>query len=515
MTSLSAMTVTVRDFHLSYSTPSPDISSATLYAPPERNQKGCFVSIINPPSSEILPMPRDIIFLFDRSGSMYGEPWEKGSRAIQTALGKLNQNDRFGIVCFDDQQEHFSVDSEIHSRGLVGGLFLATASNIYLAGQWIQQHEARGLTDIQTPLQWAIHVLNSNNQERNRMQFVVLVTDGAVSNEHEIVYNTEQKAQDIRVLTFGIGRYCNWYFLKMLSLKTRGWSSGAVVAEDIDERMNRLIESANVPILRDVQLDISSITHAELYPPRIPDLFAGKPIVIAGVVTGSFPSSLQVTGTMPNGHNHRLNVRTEPAEVSKGVPVRRIFVKQQIDQMVAEYWLKEDTKLKNKLINLSIEENMPTPYSQMVAFEVTRAQKQELDQHKEKTGGKGWSGKKIAAAGAGVVVVGTGAFLLGNVAATAAGAPSVLDGFDGGLFGGGGDGGCGDCGDCGDCCGGVEDCCDGIGDALGDCCEGIGDCCEGFGDALGDCCEGFGDALGACCEGIGGCFEDCDCGDCD
>merc|ERR1719285_1633207 len=117
--------------------------------------------------------------------------------------------------------------------------------------------------------------------------------------------------------TFGIGRYCNWYFLKMLALKTRGWSSGAVIAEDIDGRMNRMIDSANVPILRDVELDISNIRHAELYPPRIPDLFAGKPIIVAGVVTGSFPESLEIRGTLFNGHKHKLTVLTESAEVSK------------------------------------------------------------------------------------------------------------------------------------------------------------------------------------------------------
>jgi len=495
MTNISAATDVVKDFHLSYSTPSPDISSATLYAPPEGQHQGCFVTIINPPSVAIPPMPRDIIFLFDRSGSMYGEPWTKGAHAIETALSKMNSHDRFGILCFDDQQEYFSTDSGRQSRDLVGGLFPASSPNIYQAKQWIQQHQARGLTDIKTPLEWALQVLNSNNQERNRMQFVVLVTDGAVNNEHEIVYSTERLAQDIRVLTFGIGRYCNWYFLKILALKTRGWSSGAVIAGDIDERMNRLIDSANVPVLRDVQLDISSISFAELYPPQIPDLFAGKPIVVAGVVTGHFPDSLQVTSTSPDGRNNNFIVRTESAEVSKGVPVRRIFIKQQIDQMVAEYWLKENQKMKETLVDLSIQENMPTPYSQMVAFEVTRKQKEELDRHKEQTGGKGWSGKKIAAAGAGAVVVGTGVFLLGNVAATAAGAPSVLGGFD--MFGGGGDGDCGECGDCGD---GIGDCCGDIGDAFGDC-----------GDAIGDCCEGIGD----CFENLGDMCDDCDCGDCD
>lgn len=515
MTNLNATTNTLKDFHLCYSTPSPEISSATLYSPPEMNRKGCFVTIVNPPSVPVSAMPRDIIFLFDRSGSMHGEPWMKGAQAIETALTKLNPIDRFGIVCFDDQQEYFSSDGGMHAGGMVGGLFPASNANIYQAKAWIQQHQARGLTDIKTPMDWALQVLNSNNQERNRMQFVVLVTDGAVSNEHEIVLSTEKQSQDIRVLTFGIGRYCNWYFLKMLALKTRGWSSGAVSAQDIDERMNRLIDSANTPILRDVQLDISSINYAELYPPRIPDLFAGKPIVVAGVVKGRFPQSLQVAGNMFSGEQIKLNVPTESAEVSKGIPVRRIFIKQQIDQMVAEFWLNKNAKMKDKLVDLSIQENMPTPYSQMVAFEVTAQQKQELDQHKEKTGGKGWSGKKIAAVGAGVVVVGTGAFILGNVAATAAGAPSVLGDFS--VFGGGGDGDCGDCGECGDCDigGGCEDCCDGIGDAFGDCCGDIGDALGDCGTAIGECFGDCGEGIGECCDGIGDMCDDCDCDDCD
>merc|ERR1719204_579939 len=176
---------------------------------------------------------------------------------------------------------------------------------------------------------------------------------------------------------------------------------------------------------------------------------------------------------------HKFNVQTQSPEVSKDVPVKRIFIKQQIDQLVAEHWLNENPKVVKQLVDLSINENMPTPYSQMVAFEVTPEQKKNFDADKNSTNGKGWSGKKIAAAGAGVIVVGTGVFMLGNVAATAAGGSSVLDGF-GDIFSGGGGGDC-------DCCGDFGDCCDGIGDAFGDCCEGIGDCCGDIGDCFGDC----------------------------
>jgi len=524
----------VTDFHLSYTTPTSEISAATLYSPPKRNDydpRGCFVTIINPPSTSVDLTPRDIIFLFDRSGSMTGDPWQKGVQAISAALDRMREQDRFGIVCFDDLQEYFGTNENI-GGGLVGGLFPANSVNKSNAKSWTSRQNARGLTDIKTPLEWAIQVLNRNKQ-KNRMQFVVLITDGAVDNEREIVRCTERLTQDIRVLTFGIGRYCNWYFLKMLSLRTRGWNSGAVMAEDIDPRMDRMMNRANVPILRDVELDISGISEAELYPPRIPDLFAGKPIVIAGRVGGwSFPDAIKIKG-IRNGFPFWMTIRTQSPDISKGVPVKRIFIKQQIDQLVSEQWLLEDDKLKKRLQEISVHEKMPTPFSHMVAFEVPANRKNDFEQTNTK-GGRGLSGKQIAAMAGGAVVVGTGVFLLGNLGASLNGAPSMLDGF-GSSLGGGGSGDCNACGDCGGDC----ECCD-FAEGLGDCCtdlgEGIGECCGQLGEALGDCvaelaegvgecfsgcvecCSGMGECVGECCSGCVDCLGEmgecvCECGD--
>jgi len=466
---------------------------------------------------------RDIIFLFDRSGSMCGKPWEQGACALETALNKMRPEDRFGIACFDHEMNCFSTGAGMElQHGMEGGLFQINQENTSLAKQWIKQNKARGLTDILTPLIWASKVLQ-NNCRPNRMQFIVLITDGAVTNEREIVEALERQTKDIRVLTFGIGSYCNWYFLKMLALKTRGWNSGAVMVEDIDKRMDRMLDSASVPVLRDVQIDISGVKEVELYPPRIPDLFAGRPIILAGEVSGDrFPEQVVLDGVLSNGQKRRLRAETESPE-TEDIPLKRIFIKQQIDQLVAEHWLHQDPKMEEELVKLSVNENMPTPYSHMVAFEVTPEQKEEFDTNK-KEGGKGWSGGKIAAVGAGIVVVGTGAFMLGNVAATAAGGSSVLEGFGDGLFEAmGGEGGCDCFGDCGGCpeCGEIGEtigkCCEGVGEycgnaveTVGDACQNIGDCCGNLIGGIGDACQGIGDAcqdIGECCgnagEGIG------------
>merc|ERR1719447_1525095 len=100
------------------------------------------------------------------------------------------------------------------------------------ARRFIEANPARGGTNIRTPLVWAMDTLKMN-KEPNRIPFVVLITDGAVREEKEIVRDVQEKnkqtANDdpvVRVLTFGIGQHCNWYFLKMLGMISQGWSSG-------------------------------------------------------------------------------------------------------------------------------------------------------------------------------------------------------------------------------------------------------------------------------------------------
>lgn len=64
---------------------------ALLNEPPQTNsynQDGSFVCFVNPPAENNQSFPRDIIFLLDRSGSMYGKPYRDA--ALVTFTFKLN-----------------------------------------------------------------------------------------------------------------------------------------------------------------------------------------------------------------------------------------------------------------------------------------------------------------------------------------------------------------------------------------------------------------------------------------
>ena len=85
--------------------------------------------------------------------------------------------------------------------------------------------------------------------------------------------------KNTRVLTFGIGTYCNWYFLKMLAEIGRGFDDVVVYRENIYRKMTRLLERASVPVLTNIELDMPGLDEVELYPFPIPDLFLNGPLV--------------------------------------------------------------------------------------------------------------------------------------------------------------------------------------------------------------------------------------------
>lgn len=518
---------TSTNFHLAYSVESNVVSSVTLVEPPNPNswdQRGSFVTFVNPPVKPEAFTARDIIFLIDRSGSMSGQPWTNAAQALQHAMNTLQEQDRFGIVCFDHEACFFggSAAVGIPNQPPQFALYGANQQNIQNATQFVMGCPARGGTNIRTPLLWALETLHMNADPR-RVPFVVLLTDGAVRDEKEIVKSVKQQSengQNVRVLTFGIGQHCNWYFLKMLSLSTRGWSSGALSPEKLVPKMNALIERASQPVLLAPSLQIDGLSSCQLVPSTIPDLFVGGPLVIAGKFTGNFPPEVTLVGQSSTGQELRQNMKTLWIEDSK-IPVSKVFVKGQLDQLVAEHWLGEDPKVKEEIVNISVNEQLPTPHTTMIAYEMDEKQKEKMEKEEKKNQKKkkkGPSGATIAKYAGGAIALTAGAVLIGSVAMTMSGGSgfgAIGDlgsaGFEN-IFGGGccdccGEifgGICGDCGCLGDifgeiggCCGDV---CGEIGGVLGDC-----SCCGEIVGALGDVCGSLGDVCGE----IVGCLSEC------
>jgi hypothetical protein len=65
------------------------------------------------------------------------------------------------------------------------------------------------------------------------------------------------------------------------------------------------------------------------------------------------------------------------------IPVDRIFLKQRLDLLTAKAWLDQSKHIEAEIVSLSKENNVPSAYTTMVAFESTKEKLQREDNHLE------------------------------------------------------------------------------------------------------------------------------------
>jgi len=360
-----ALEFTGRDLELSYSVKSKSIQAHCIRETHDEDEKtGSMCVFITPPKQPNTTFGRAFFFLVDRSGSMVGEPFREATRALNRSLDRLRPSDMFCVCAFDHRQVYYQ-DGELVS---------ANKEMLTNCKTWIATYvPERGGTTMDAPINYALDKLETSDL----MPFIVLITDGAVHNEREICEKIEQnKKMRTRFLCLGIGSYCNWFFLKMLSKLGRGFADIVVYRERIYHKMDHLLRMANTPVLTDIEIGLKG--EIEIYPFPIPDLFIGRPVVVAcRYSSGSCPSKIVVRGFNPHGDQESY---TSKVVTRNDLPVEKIFIKQQIDIMTADAWLQKSKKLEQKVVDVSVNSNMPSMYTSTVMFETTEAQLREAEE---------------------------------------------------------------------------------------------------------------------------------------
>ena len=151
----------------------------------------------------------------------------------------------------------------------------------------------------------------------------------------------------------------------------RGYFDATLYTEGIRDQITALMAKTYCPVLTDVTIGLKGLKDVELYPHPLPDLYIGAPICVSGKYQGKFPQHVIVKGRDASGRVLELTVG---AYVAENVPVKKVFAKQQLDCLIAGWWLsdgREAEAIKAKVVDVSVESSVPCPFTQTVAFQVT------------------------------------------------------------------------------------------------------------------------------------------------
>jgi len=365
-----------RDFVLYYTTATSRVGvNLITYRPGE--EEGYFMLMVAP-DSEIAQKEiaaKDVVFVFDTSGSMQGEKIDQARKALLSLLGNLNPDDRFNILTFSSDVRPFRE-----------GLTTVSKASIDAARDWVREIKAVGGTNINDALVDASKMMPRRLAGATRPQQIVFMTDGQptvgetdivqilknvrAANSVTVAGKADERAtlatNSPRLFAFGVGFDVNTRLLDTLAEDNRGASDYVLPNEDIEQKVGALYSKIAYPVLSNPRVDWGDMKVYDVYPKRLPDLFRGTQTMVFGRYEGRSAVRPQLIG-MALGKEERIAGQGDFGGDGKfNDMLPRLWAMRKVGYLVDEARRSGrtvDVEVKDEIIKLSKKYGIVTPFT--------------------------------------------------------------------------------------------------------------------------------------------------------
>jgi Ca-activated chloride channel family protein len=362
-----------KDFQLYYSLSEKEFG-LSLVTHREPGKDGYFLMLISPKVniSEQERMAKDVVFVFDTSGSMSGEKIDQAKAALRFGVESLSERDRFNIISFSGE-EHL----------MKGSLVAASRDSKSEARAFIERLRAEGGTNINDALVAAMRQFQSSD----RPAMIVFATDGkptvGATDIKQITRNVQEANRaGVRLFSFGVGHDLNTNLLDKLSADNRGVNDYIEPGEDLEVKVSNFFAKVNHPVLAELHLDLGGVEAELMYPRNLPDLFKGSQLTVIGRYKNSVNNAnVRLTGKV-GGRNESLSYAGQsfPAERSENNFLPRLWATRRVGFLLEQIRLNgENRELVDEIIALGTRHGIVTPYtSYLVTEDIKTANRQPM-----------------------------------------------------------------------------------------------------------------------------------------
>jgi len=346
-----------RDFELTWKPAAETAPSVGLFREHVGNSD-YLLAFVTPPSVEQAsekPLPREVIFVIDNSGSMGGTSIIQAKASLTYALGRLQPTDRFNVIRFDDTMDV-----------LFPTPVAATSGNIANATSFVSALQARGGTEMLPAMRAALS--DTNHDDAGYVRQVVFLTDGAVGNEQQLFETISALRGRSRVFMVGIGSAPNTYLMTRAAELGRGTFTHIGSVEQVEERMRSLFAKLENPAVTNLSSKFSEAT-ADLTPSAIPDVYRDEPLVLAARLD-RLAGSVEIKGRIGD---RPWSVTLPLANAAEGKGLSKLWARRKIaDAEVARTTRQVSPEDADKtILALALEHQLVTRLTSLVAVDKT------------------------------------------------------------------------------------------------------------------------------------------------
>ncbi|XP_051531656.1 inter-alpha-trypsin inhibitor heavy chain H3-like isoform X1 [Myxocyprinus asiaticus] len=336
--------------------------------------KGYFVHYFAP--TDIPRIPKNVVFIIDRSGSMHGRKIEQTRLALLRILSDLQEDDYFGLITFDSEINVWKRE-----------LLKATKANLEDAKSFVLKITERGATDINAAVLKGVNMIKQHPRE-GTASILILLTDGdptaGETDTEKIMSNVrEATVSKFPLYCLGFGYDVNFEFLTQMSLENNGLARRIYEDSDADLQLQGFYDEVAIPLLSDIQLNYIGVTN--LTKTNFSIYFNGSEMVVSGQIMDNNVESFTAEVIAISKGNKVTYQETVMKKDLSDVPpenekfMERLWAYLTVKQLLERQVLlkgQEKEEEKNYTLQLSIYYEFVTPLTSMV---VTKPQEQEVE----------------------------------------------------------------------------------------------------------------------------------------
>uniref|UniRef100_A0A673J3U7 Inter-alpha-trypsin inhibitor heavy chain 2 n=1 Tax=Sinocyclocheilus rhinocerous TaxID=307959 RepID=A0A673J3U7_9TELE len=336
---------------------------------------GHFIQFFAP--SDLSPLSKNIVFVIDVSGSMWGLKMKQTVEAMKAILDDLSMDDYFSIIDFNHNVRCWSED-----------LVQASSLQVDEAKKYVQSIKPNGGTNINEALLRAVQMLvRASNQgliDPRSVSMIILVSDGDPT-VGEIKLSTIQKnvkrvmREEFSLFSLGIGFDVDFDFLERMAMDNRGVAQRIYANHDAAEQLKTFYSQVSSPLLRSITINFPENAVNNVTQNRFDKFFSGSELIVAGKLQPSDLTTLQSFTTA--AANMDLNIQTE-ADIRELDSVlgthqhsftgfaRQMWAYITVNQLLAERSLaptaSKKRRITQRIVALALEHQFVTPLTAML-----------------------------------------------------------------------------------------------------------------------------------------------------
>jgi Ca-activated chloride channel family protein len=317
---------------------------------------GFFALTLEPPADARAEdvRPKELYFVIDMSGSMMGAPLEASKAVIREALRGLNPGDTFQIVRFSDE-----------AAALAPAPLPNTPENVAHALAFVDALSGMGGTNMLGGIRAALEP----PADAGRMRIVMFLTDGYIGSESQVFATVEELLGESRIFGLGVGSSPNRHLLDVLSEVGRG----AVQYVNLDESPVEVAEAfyrrIRNPVLTDVEIDWGGLDVHDVSPVRIPDVFEGTPIRLAGRFERGGVETIRIRGRRGAREVELPLVVDLAAEPGESDAIPQLWARRRVAAIEQAHAYENGEGVRDAVLPVALEFGILTRFTSFVAVE--------------------------------------------------------------------------------------------------------------------------------------------------